>query len=90
MATSNLDIPLAEITMDNFEHLWTRFTLVAAAKEWPEAKQLIVLPTLLRGKLLDYFIELVDDEKRDVGTLKASLIGRVGLKKNVKTAAVDF
>ena len=34
MATSNL--PLPEITTDDFERSWTRFHLVAAASKWDD------------------------------------------------------
>ena len=34
------------------ERGWTRFTLVAAAKEWDNAKRQTVVPTLLHGKLV--------------------------------------
>ena len=51
----SMDIPLPELTVENFKRAWTRFELVAKAKEWNAAKQLIVLPTLLRGKLVDYY-----------------------------------
>ena len=50
-----LDIPLPELTVESFQRAWTRFELVAKAKEWDSAKQLTVLPTLLRGKLVDRY-----------------------------------
>ena len=42
------------------------------------AKQLAILPTLLRGKLLDHYVCLSDDEKRDAGTLKTALMKHAG------------
>jgi len=36
---SQLDLPLPEITIEDFHRLWTRFELVASAKEWDAAKQ---------------------------------------------------
>jgi len=48
----SFDLPLPEITVNDFWHSWTRFELVATAKEWNEAKQKLKLPTLLRGKLV--------------------------------------
>ena len=56
-----VELPLPELTDANgkegFLHAWTRLELIAAAKEWDEEKQLKVLPTMLRGKLLDTYIE---------------------------------
>ena len=46
-----LDLPLTEVTVEEFHHAWTRFELVAKAKEWDKARQKLVLPTLLCGKL---------------------------------------
>ena len=43
MAVS-LDVPLPEITTEEFERSWTRFKLVAAAKKWDAAKQLAIVP----------------------------------------------
>ena len=49
---AQLDLPLPEITMSDFERSWTRFELVASAKEWNDTKKKLILPTLLRGKLV--------------------------------------
>eukprot|EP00731_Ephydatia_muelleri_P013877 Em0007g1187a len=73
-----MDIPLPEIQADDFERSWLRFELVAKAKEWDQAKQLAILPTLLHGKLLDHYVCLSDDEKRDAGTLKTALMKHAG------------
>ena len=67
----SLDIPLPEVTAENFKRAWTRFELVAKAKEWEKAKQLTVLPTLLRGKLVDKYVDFDDETKSDIGKLKA-------------------
>ena len=48
-----LEIPLPEITKKDFKHVWTRFELVARAKEWDEGKQLTVIQTL---RLANYWI----------------------------------
>ena len=53
-----LEIPLPEITVEDFERAWIRFDLVAAAKKWDNAKQLAIVPALLPGKLVDFFVEL--------------------------------
>ena len=55
MATS-LDLPLPELMAEDFQRSWTRFEFVAASKEWTTNKQLTVIPTLLRGKLIDYYM----------------------------------
>ena len=44
-----LEIPLPEITMEDFERAWTRLDLVAAAEKWDNAKQLAIIPALLHG-----------------------------------------
>ena len=60
-----LDLPLPELTSsgrrEDFERAWTRFELVAAAKEWDEEKQVTIIPTLLRGNLVDAYVELEDE-----------------------------
>ena len=57
---------LPELTADDVQRAWTRFELVAVAKEWNEAKQLTIVPTLLRGKLIDFYTELDDATKTDL------------------------
>lgn len=89
MATP-LEIPIPEITRGDFDRSWTRFSLVAAAKEWDDAKQLTIIPTLLKGKLLDHYIELTDVEKASMADLKKNLTSKAGLTKNKLTAARDF
>ena len=69
----SMDIPLPELTVENFKRAWTRYELVAKAKEWNAAKQLIVLPTLLRGKLVDYYTEFDDDTKGDISKIRLAL-----------------
>ena len=67
------------------------FELVATAKGWDAAKQLAVIPTLLRGKLIDYYVELPDDTKCDLGCLKAAFaskfLGNQGPEEKVKDFA---
>ena len=50
---AQMELQLPELTAENFHRAWTRFELVAVAKEWNEAKQLAIVPTLLRGKLIE-------------------------------------
>ena len=56
MAT--FDLPLLEINVEEFPRAWSRFELVSAAKEWNTEKQALILPTLLGGKLVDYYVNL--------------------------------
>ena len=55
---AQMDLLLPEITKEDFLRAWTRFELVATAKEWNAGKRATVLPTLLHGKLVDIYIEL--------------------------------
>ena len=61
----SLDIPLPELSVDNFKRAWTHFELVARAKGWDAAKQLVVLPTLLRGKFVDTYMDFNDETKAE-------------------------
>jgi len=70
-----LDLPLLEIAKEDFLCVWTRFELVAAAKEWNAVKKVTVLLTLLHGKLVDIYIELSDETRADLGEVKKSLTG---------------
>ena len=72
MAT--FDLPLPEITVEEFLRAWIRFKLVSAAKEWNDEKQASILPTLLRGKLVDYYVDLDATTKADLKLLKTALI----------------
>ena len=77
---AQMELPLPELIVEDFQRGWTRFEFVAAAKEWNTNKQLAVIPTLLRGRLIDYYIELDDDTKGDLKLLKAVLQERTGTK----------
>ena len=68
-----LDILLPEIVVEEFQHLWTRFESVAGAEEWLAAKQKVLLPTLLRGKLVDIYMGLNDATHDDLKLLKKLL-----------------
>ena len=85
--TDSLEIPLPQISS---ERSWTCFELVATAKEWNATKQLAVVPTLLRGKLIDYYLNLSKDERKDVKTLKAALQEEAGLKRDSLMASKLF
>ena len=61
----DIHVPLPQLTTKNFSRAWTHFELVAKAKEWDTAKQLAVLPMLLRGKLVDHFVDCDEDTRGD-------------------------
>ena len=82
MATAIHGLALPEISVENFEHSWTRFEFTAAANKWDNGRDLVILPALLRGKLQDFYTTLNDDEKKDLATLKRALSDRGGLTKD--------
>ena len=77
---AQFDVPLPEITKEDFERAWLRFEYIAAAKRWDEAKQLSVLPTLLRGPLIDFYVSLTAAQKADVKTLRDALAAKAGIE----------
>ena len=85
-----MDLQLPELTTDDFHRAWTRFELVAAAKEWNEAKRLTIVPTLLRGKLIDYYTEFDDATKTNLAALKKALQEKAGLMKDPLMASRSF
>ena len=89
MATS-LELPLPELVAEDFQRGWTRFEFVAVAQKWDANKQLTVIPTLLRGKLIDYYVELDDGTKTDLALLKAALQEKAGKKEDPLMASRSF
>ena len=89
MATP-LDLPLPEITVDNFQRSWTRFELVATAKEWNDDKKKVILPTLLRGKLVDIYMTLNEETRGALTELKKTLMRQAGLLRDPLTASQSF
>ena len=87
---AQMELPLPELVIEDFTRSWIRFEFVATAKEWTEAKQLTVIPTLLRGKLIDYYVELDDATTADLKLLKAALQERAGKKEDPLVASKDF
>ena len=85
-----MDLQLPELTTDDFHRAWTRFELVAAAKEWNEAKRLTIVPTVLRGKLIDYYTEFDDATKTNLAALKKALQEKAGLMKDPLMASRSF
>ena len=88
MAT--FDVPLPEITVEEFSRAWTRFKLVSSAKEWDADKQAAILPTLLREKLVDHYVDLDAATKADLQQLKTALLGKTGLAQDPLTAGKSF
>ena len=85
-----LELPLPEITTEDFERSWICFNLVATAKKWDEAKQLSIVPALLRGKLVEIFVDLEDEEKANIKMLKRALSVRAGLTSDPLASARCF
>ncbi len=85
-----LDIPLPELVAEDFSRGWMRFELVAKTKGWDEAKQLTILPTLLRGKLLDYYFDVDEETKGGLKQLKTALMKTAGLVEDPLIAAKEF
>ena len=54
-----------------------RFELCAAANEWNAAKQLLYLPTLLRGRSWAIYESLSDADKESYDTLKKAILDRL-------------
>ena len=74
------ELQLPDLTTDDFQTAWTRFELIAAAKEWNAAKQLTIVPILLRGKLIDFYTKFNETTKGDLSRLKLVLQEKAGLK----------
>lgn len=91
MATND-SVPLPEIKAipEEFDRAWTRFELVAKAKGWDDDRQVAVLPTLLRGRLIDYYTDLSDDKKSNLKELKVALEEKAGLSGDPFTASLAF
>ena len=81
MATP-LDLPLPEVTIEEFHRAWTCFELVAKAKEWDKARQKLVLPTLLCGKLVNYYTEANEETRGNLERLKTLLMTKAGLVRH--------
>ena len=84
MATP-LDLPLPEITSGEFHQAWTRFELVASAKEWNDERKKLVFSTLLSGKLVQYYMEADEMTHGNLANLKTFLITKVGLARDLFT-----
>ena len=84
------DLPLPEITVIDFQRSWIRFELVSKAKEWDEAKWKLILPSLLRSKLVDIYVSLDDTARGNLEQLKKALMKQAGLVRDPLTAGQLF
>ena len=87
---AQFNLPLPEITPKELTRAWTRFELVAAAKEWSTERQTAILPTLLRGKLVDHYVNLEATTRADLKQLKTALMTKAGLAQDSLTAGKMF
>ena len=87
---AQMDLSLPEITKEDFLRAWTRFELVAAAKDWNTAKRATMLPTLLRGKLVDIYIKLSEEIRGDLVEVKKAVMSKAGLTKDSLVAGKEF
>jgi len=87
---AQLELPLSELVAEDFKRSWTCFEFVASAKEWDDAKQLTVIPALLRGKLIDYYVDFDNATKGDLKLLRAALEERAGKKEDPLAASRSF
>ena len=87
---ASLDLPLPEIPVSKFERSWTRFKLVASAKEWNDAKQKLILPTLLHGKLVNVYVALDDETRGSLPSTKTALMQSAGVLRDSLTAGQAF
>ncbi|XP_065901887.1 uncharacterized protein [Dysidea avara] len=87
---AQLELPLPELVAEDFKRGWIRFEFVATAKEWDAVKQLAVIPALLRGKLIDYYVDFDDTIKGDLKLLRAALEERAGKKEDPLAASRSF
>ena len=87
---AQFELPLPEVTIEDFSWAWKRFELVATVKEWNPEKRAKVLPTLLRGRPMDIYIHLDDDTKADLAEVKKALMKKAGLIKDPLVAGKEF
>jgi len=87
---AQLELPLPELTVSDFERSWTRFELVATAKEWNDAKKKLILPTLLRGKLVDVYVAFDDTTRASLPDTKKALMQSAGILRDPLSAGQAF
>ena len=62
-------------------------SLLRPNNAWQEEKQ---LPTSLRGNLVDYYMDLSEEEKKSLEGLKQALERKAGIKKDLLVARVNY
>ena len=89
---AQFNAPLPKITLEELTRAWTRFKLVAAAKEWSTEWQAAILSTLLRGKLVDHYmyVELGKTNRADMKQFKTALMTKAGVTKDPVTVGKMF
>ena len=75
---------------EDFERAWIQFDLVTAAKKWDNAKQLAIIPALLHGKLVDFCVELSEEDCAEMQMLKKALSAKAGLARDPLSSAKCF
>ena len=71
-------ICLPEPLQHDDARLWfKRFKLCAAANEWDATKQLLRLPTLLKGRSWEIYESLGDENKDTYAQLKKAILDRL-------------
>ena len=63
---------------------------MSSAKAWEADKQAAILPTLLRGKLVDHYVDLDTAIRKDLKKLKTALMEKTGLAQDPLTAGKLF
>lgn len=79
-----------ETTMEDFERSWIHFDLVTATKKWGNTKQLATVPALLCVKLIDFFVELNEEDRTNMKSLKKALSAKAGLARDPISSAKSF
>ena len=87
---AQVDLLLPEITVKDFKRAWTRFELIADAKDWNENKRKVILPTLLRGKLVDIYLTIDEETRGNLQHLKKALMRQAGLLRDPLTTGQSF
>ena len=76
MAVSSICLP-EPLQYDDARSWFRRFELCAAANEWDAAKQLLRLPTLLRGRSWAVYESLSNADKETYAKLKKAILDRL-------------
>ena len=76
MAVSSICLP-EPLQHEDARSWFKRFELCAAANEWNAAKQLLHLPTLLRGRSWAIYELLIDADKESYDALKKAILNRL-------------